>query len=204
MGEVGGFSAESLRFRPALVRSWERIARMRALGSQPPPPAPGGPCALGTTPEGATPAEHRQSELHFRLVPVTGLDVWRISRGLGAKPTDLEPAGAGTSRYGIYAHRPETCRTYPMVKRPAGAVVHQEAMCPADAWPDGGSPSSHWLPAIDLLESDLQTYRGVVATWNQQVCGDRCGVRSLEEFCQFLLDSYDALRSYGRLPEEAD
>jgi hypothetical protein len=27
---------------PALVRSWERIARMRALGSQPPPPAPGG------------------------------------------------------------------------------------------------------------------------------------------------------------------
>ncbi|MEA2589304.1 MAG: hypothetical protein QOH66_2231, partial [Actinomycetota bacterium] len=29
--------AELLRFRPALVRSWERIARMRALGSQPPP-----------------------------------------------------------------------------------------------------------------------------------------------------------------------
>lgn len=155
---------------------------------------------------------------HAYLVPVTGLDVWRISRGLGAKPTDflaawpqgepspegfilqrggspfrlvlqkrgsltpglpcvfLEPAGAGTSRCGIYAHRPETCRTYPMVKRPAGVVVHPEAMCPADAWPDGGSPSSHWLPAIDLLESDLQTYRGVVATWNQQVGGDRSGL----------------------------
>src|SRR5258708_5700311 len=44
------FPPELLRFRPTLVRSWERIARLRALGSQPPPPAP----------------EHRQSELHFR------------------------------------------------------------------------------------------------------------------------------------------
>jgi len=32
--------AELLRFRPALVRGCERIARMRALGSQPPPPPP--------------------------------------------------------------------------------------------------------------------------------------------------------------------
>jgi hypothetical protein len=39
---VARFPPELLRFRPALVRSWERIARMRALGSQPPPPpAPG-------------------------------------------------------------------------------------------------------------------------------------------------------------------
>src|SRR3984893_11597171 len=37
------FPPELLRFRPAMVRGWERIARMRALGSQPPPhPALGG------------------------------------------------------------------------------------------------------------------------------------------------------------------
>ena len=44
----GASEVETARFRPELfisaqpwVRSWERIARMRALGSQPPPPAPG-------------------------------------------------------------------------------------------------------------------------------------------------------------------
>src|SRR5437667_8444481 len=44
----GAPEAETARFRPELsisdqpwVRSWERIARMRALDSQPPPPAPG-------------------------------------------------------------------------------------------------------------------------------------------------------------------
>src|SRR5207244_8940204 len=44
----GASEVETARFRPELsisnqpwVRSWERIARMRALGSQPSPPAPG-------------------------------------------------------------------------------------------------------------------------------------------------------------------
>jgi Fe-S-cluster containining protein len=178
------------------------------------------------------------------LVPVTGLDVWRISRGLGTEPADwlaawpegdpspegfilqsggssfrlvlqkqgsltpgvpcifLAPAGDGTSRCGIYAHRPETCRAYPMVKRPEGVVVHPEAVCPPNSWPDGRSQSLEWLPTINLLQSDLQTYRGVVAAWNQQVRSDRGAVRSLEEFCQFLLDSYEPLRPYDRLPAE--
>jgi hypothetical protein len=177
-------------------------------------------------------------------VPVTGLDVWRISRGLGRKPTDwlaawpqgdpspegfilqsggpsfrlvlqkqgsltpglpcifLAATGDGTSRCGIYAHRPETCRAYPMARRATGAVVHPEAVCPPNSWPDGGSPGLQWLPAIDLLQSDLQTYRGVVAAWNQQVGRDRRVVRSLEEFCQFLLDSYEGFRPYERLPAE--
>lgn len=101
----------------------------------------------------------------------------------------LAQSGDGTSRCGIYEHRPETCRSYPMVRRPAGVVVHPDALCPPGSWPDGGQPESHWLPSIDGVQSDMAEHRGLVARWRELIESDPATVRGVEDFCWFLIDA---------------
>jgi Fe-S-cluster containining protein len=107
----------------------------------------------------------------------------------------LIKGGDGTSRCGIYEHRPETCRSYPMVRRPAGVVVHPDASCPPASWPEGGQSESHWLPWIDGLQSDLAEQRGLAARWRGLLESDPATERTVEEFCWFLIEADELIEA---------
>jgi len=98
----GPLPPELLRFRPALVRSWERIARIRALGSQPPPPAPGWRAEVRTS-------HPRNPARHIATACITHI----FSAPLPGGRPELSPrsGGPGPSTRGWHRRgRPLRCR----------------------------------------------------------------------------------------------
>jgi Fe-S-cluster containining protein len=139
------------------------------------------------------------------LVTVTGLDVYRIARGLGLAPLQFAvvvprvreyvegfrlgpgderfqlaldkqhdgwcvfwmPFGETSGRCGIYAHRPQVCRTYPATLVDGEVARRDDVLCPAGSWGPGSAlASSAWRRRAERQFAELELDAIVNRRWN--------------------------------------
>jgi Fe-S-cluster containining protein len=139
------------------------------------------------------------------LVTVTGLDVFRIARGLGLAPLQFAVIvprvreyvegfrlGAGDERFqlaldkqhdgwcvfwmafgetagrcGIYAHRPQVCRTYPATLVDGEVARRDDVLCPTGSWGPGSVLASPaWRRRAERQFAELELDAIVNRRWN--------------------------------------
>jgi len=138
-------------------------------------------------------------------VTVTGLDVYRIARGLGLAPLQFAvvlprvreyvegfrlgpgeerfqlaldkqhdgwcvfwmPFGETAGRCGIYAHRPQVCRTYPATLIDGEVARRDDVLCPAGSWGPGSVLASEaWRRRAERQYAELELDAIVNRCWN--------------------------------------
>jgi Fe-S-cluster containining protein len=99
----------------------------------------------------------------------------------------------GTTRCGVYADRPSTCRSYPMAAWDEVVFQRKEALCPPDSWPAAEVLRPVWRQNLQRFHMHLDIYREVTGRWNARVAA-RPRVRfTLQEFYSYVLNVYDRL-----------
>jgi len=170
------------------------------------------------------------------LVTVTGLDVYRITRGLGLAPgqfvvavpvgdrhvegfrlaaggerfqlaldkrRDGERAGwcvfwmplgrAGAGRCGIYAHRPQVCRTYPATLVDGEVARRDDVLCPAGSWGPGSALASpDWRRRAERQFAEYELDAIVNHRWNGHAAVAE-GDDPLDAYASWMLAVYAAL-----------
>lgn len=99
----------------------------------------------------------------------------------------------GTTRCGVYAERPGTCRAYPMAAWSGVVFQRKDASCPPGAWAASEGLRPAWRHNLRRFHMHLDVYREVTTRWNARVAA-RPAVRfTLQEFYSYVLNVYDRL-----------
>jgi Fe-S-cluster containining protein len=177
------------------------------------------------------------------LVTVTGLDVYRIARGLGLAPGQFTvavpvrhsgavgfrvdsgeerfqlaldkqrsgwcvfwmPFGSTSGRCGIYAHRPQVCRTYPATLVDGEVVRRGDVLCPSGAWGPGSSLASEaWRRRAERQYAELEIDALVNARWNEADLPDAPARETLATYISWALEVYERLDRDEAAPLEWD
>lgn len=169
------------------------------------------------------------------LVTVTGLDVFRITRGLGLAPSQFVVAvplgdrhaegfrlgaedaryqlaldkrrdgpnagwcvfwmrlGAHAGRCGIYAHRPQVCRTYPATLVDGEVARRDDVLCPAGSWGPGSALASpEWRRRAERQFAEYELDAIVNHHWNLHAAVAE-GDDPLDAYVSWMLAVYAAL-----------
>ncbi len=100
----------------------------------------------------------------------------------------------GDYRCGVYGHRPQVCRTYPMQLHHGAVRVRPDAICGADAWNVAGLDLPGWRQAVTLFELEWTVYDIVLRRFND-MARERGPDDPLTEadFFAWLSDAYAAI-----------
>jgi Fe-S-cluster containining protein len=169
------------------------------------------------------------------LVTVTGLDVYRMTRGLGLAPGQFTvalpvqppetkgfrlgadddrfqlaldkqrhgdhagwcvfwmPLGSPSGRCGIYAHRPQVCRTYPATLVDGEVARRDDVLCPAGAWGPGSTLASDaWRRRTERQYAELEIDAVVNTCWNGSDVPAETG-EALHVYLTWMLEVYERL-----------
>ncbi len=99
------------------------------------------------------------------------------------------PLPGGSGRCGIYAERPNVCRTYPAYLRDGAVHLRRDAACPPRAWSVAGLDLASWRRELERGDREKQVYETVVQSWNERIDQPV----SLGVFYDYLLTAYDEL-----------
>ena len=166
------------------------------------------------------------------LVTVTGLDVYRIARGLGLAPNQFTvavpvqrsgavgfrvdagadrfqlaldkqrsgwcvfwmPFGSTSGRCGIYAHRPQVCRTYPATLVDGEVARRDDVLCPVGAWGPGSAlVSEQWRLRTERQYAELEIDALVTQRWNDADLPAVPARDLLAAYMAWLLEVYERL-----------
>ena len=105
----------------------------------------------------------------------------------------LMELGEGYSSCGIYADRPITCRTYPMVIWDRALSLGTNALCPPGAWAPREVARPSWRTHLQRAHLDFDLYHEVVARWNARVAARTHLTFGLPDYYSYLLNVYDRL-----------
>jgi Fe-S-cluster containining protein len=179
------------------------------------------------------------------LVTVTGLDVYRIARGLGLAPGQFTvavpvqregiegfrlgegeerfqlaldkrrdpeqsgwcvfwmPFGETSGRCGIYAHRPQVCRTYPATLVDGEVARRDDVLCPAGAWGPGSTlVSEEWRRRAERQFAELEIDALVNRRWNDSDHAAAPPADALDAYLTWLLEVYERLDAGDPSPLE--
>lgn len=95
----------------------------------------------------------------------------------------------GNDRCGVYAHRPVSCRAYPITLAGSAVVLRDDPLCPTGAWPDDEPARPGWRAALQAAHMQFDVYAAAVARWN----GALVGRAEPAEYYDWLLRAYDAI-----------
>jgi Fe-S-cluster containining protein len=168
------------------------------------------------------------------LVTITGLDVYRIARGLGLAPLQFAvavpvqregiegfqlaldkqrdgahagwcifwmPFGATSGRCGIYAHRPQVCRTYPATLVDGEVVRRTDVLCPPGSWGPGSTLASEaWRQRTERQYAELEIDAVVNARWNASQVPAVHTTDALDSYLTWMAQVYELLAEAHRSP----
>ena len=170
------------------------------------------------------------------LVTVTGLDVYRMTHGLGLAPRQFAvvvpvqrpgiegfrldagedrfqlaldkqrhgeragwcvfwmPFGTTSGRCGIYAHRPQVCRTYPATLVDGEVVRRDDVLCPAGSWGPGSTLASEaWRRRTERQYAELEIDALVNKRWNGSEVPAASAADALDAYLTWTLEVYERL-----------
>jgi Fe-S-cluster containining protein len=126
-------------------------------------------------------------------LPPLGLALDRHSGRGGEQPcVFLMRLGDGNDRCGIYDHRPDVCRAYPMSMWNRVVFQRRDPLCPPNSWPAAELARPSWREAITAQHFHFDIYCEVVACWNAQVTASAAPFQ-LEDYYSYLMNTYDRL-----------
>jgi Fe-S-cluster containining protein len=132
----------------------------------------------------------------FRLdgeAPLLGLGLDRHSGKGGEQPcVFLVRLGDGHDRCGVYEHRPDACRAYPMSMWNHVVFQRRDPLCPSGSWPVAEIVRPAWSDALARQHMHFDVYCEVVARWNAHVNASKKSFE-LEDYLGYLLSVYDRL-----------
>jgi Fe-S-cluster containining protein len=177
------------------------------------------------------------------LVTVTGLDVYRIARGLGLAPPQFAvtvpvqrpgvegfrlgtaddrfqlaldkqragayagwcvfwmPFGETAGRCGIYAHRPQVCRTYPATLVDGEVARRSDVLCPPGSWGPGSTlVSDEWRRRVERQYAELEIDAVVNACWNKSETAAEAADDALDVYLTWILEVYEHLDAADGAP----
>jgi Fe-S-cluster containining protein len=97
----------------------------------------------------------------------------------------------GTARCGLGDLRPGPCRSFPAVLVDGMVFARNDGGCRCRAWTIADCDVEADRALLERHEAEQETYRRVVANWNDYATGKPAGA-GLEhrDFCRYLLDMY--------------
>jgi Fe-S-cluster containining protein len=179
------------------------------------------------------------------LVTVTGLDVYRIARGLGLAPPEFTvvvpivrpgiegfrlgpaddrfqlaldkrrdgaragwcvfwmPFGDTAGRCGIYAHRPQVCRTYPATMVDGEVARRDDVLCPAGSWGPGSALMGEaWRRRAERQFAEYEIDAIVNRRWNALDAIPAGEAAAFDAYATWMLGVYAALDGDPAAPLE--
>jgi Fe-S-cluster containining protein len=132
----------------------------------------------------------------FRLgveTPLLGLALDRYSGKGGDQPcVFLVRLGEGHDRCGVYDHRPDACRAYPMSMWNRVVFQRRDPLCPPGSWPIVEIERPSWRDSLTRQHIHFDVYCEVVARWNAHVAASNKQF-DLDDYLGYLMNVYDRL-----------
>jgi Fe-S-cluster containining protein len=104
------------------------------------------------------------------------------------------PFGTTSGRCGIYAHRPQVCRTYPATLIDGEVARRTDVLCPAGSWGPGSTLlSDEWRSRVERQFAELEIDALVNARWNDSDLPPAPATDAFDAYLTWLLEVYEHL-----------